>query len=344
LLLEGNQVRVEACATTGADDPAKNHPASAYFQLRFSPAIVNYVLHTGDDLVLVDPEGDPRFAGCCYLTECHPKSVLCIGIRHQGELLGAVYLEHTQLSGIFSDQKLEWLRILTTELGLTVWSGRLGRYRDFVSKFAPAVVSQELDRNPTSPDLAIKNCDASILFADLAGYTRMGELVEPQQLDHLINRSFSRFVDEVNRFGGVVLEVRGDEIFALFQDEDRTKHAWKAVSAALAITREAAKLNAEFSNIPVPILMNIGINSGNVAVGVKAVEASSGPRWRYGASGSVVNIAARVRELARDGSILVTSDSIARGLSDFMFEDIGEHLLKNVMSPVRLYRLIGERR
>ena len=90
-----------------------------------------------------------------------------------------------------------------------------------------------------------------------------------------------------------------------------------------------------------PLMMNMGINSGVASVGLHSVEASSGSRWRYGASGTVVNIAAGVRELARDGNILMSADSVARVSDDFVFEDIGEHSFKNVMRPVRIYRLIS---
>jgi class 3 adenylate cyclase len=293
--------------------------------------------------MLGEAEADPRFANCSYIAKRRPKSVICSGIRHQGQLLGAIYLEHTQLAGVFNEQKLEWLRLLTTELGLTIWGGRLGRYRDYVHRFAPTAVSKELERNPVSPDLAVKDRDVSILFADLASYTRMAELMERRQLDDLIDRAFSRFIDEIHRYGGIVLEFRGDEVFALFEDDDRARHVWKAASTALAIRRAAASLNEDLSDAPLPIVMNIGINSGVASVGLRAVEASSGPHWRYGASGTVVNIAARVRELARDGTILMTSDTVARGLTDFVFEDMGEHSLKNVMSPIHVYRLVGER-
>jgi len=73
------------------------------------------------------------------------------------------------------------------------------------------------------------------------------------------------------------------------------------------------------------------------------VEAASGSRWRYGASGIVVNIAARVRELAQQGAILVSQDSMARIVNDFDFEDLGEHALKNVTKPIRIYRLLATR-
>ena len=182
----------------------------------FSPAIVNYVLHTGDDLLLDAADTDTRFSQCSYVANRRPKSVLCSGIRHQGELLGVIYLEHTQIAGAFNGQKLEWLRLLATEVGLTVWSARLSRYRDYVHKFAPAAVAKEIDANPASPNLAAKDSDVSILFGDLAGYTRMAEQMERRQLDELINRIFSRFIDEIHHYEGTLLEIRGDELFVLF--------------------------------------------------------------------------------------------------------------------------------
>jgi class 3 adenylate cyclase len=207
-----------------------------------------------------------------------------------------------------------------------------------VRKLAPSAVAKEIDANPETPDLAAKDCEVSIMFADLAGYTRLSELMGRQQLSELVNRAFSRFVDEIHRYDGVLLEIGGDE--QLFTDEDPSKHVWKAAQAALAISRAATELQKELSSAH-PLLMNIGINSGIASVGLHAVEASAGARWRYGASGIVVNIAARVRELARDGSILMSEDSVTRVANDFSFEDMGEHSLKNVTRPIRIYRLCG---
>jgi class 3 adenylate cyclase len=342
LIWEGGRLRLEASATVESGGvllfPTQSAEAG---QESYSPAIVNYVLHTGHELMLGEAGTDARFAQCSYMRNRQPKSVLCSAIRHQGELLGVIYLEHTQIAGTFDGQKLEWLRLLSTEVGLAVWSARLSRYREYVHKFAPAAVAKEIDANPVSPNLAAKDTDVSILFGDLAGYTRMAEQLERRQLDEFINRAFSRFTDEIHRHEGVLLEIRGDELFVLFSDEDPSRHVWKAVHAALAISRVAASLKDELSSAYPPLIMNMGINCGVASVGLKAVDAASGSRWRYGASGTVVNVAARVRELARDGSILVSADAASRVSNDFVFEDMGEHSLKNVQNPVHIYRLTG---
>jgi class 3 adenylate cyclase len=342
LVLEGGKLRLKASAAAGDATVKTLASRSSDGQEHFSPAIVNYVMHTGDDVLLAEAETDPRFARCPYIESRGPQSILCCGIRHQGQLLGAVYFEHTKVVGAFNDQKLEWLRILTAEIGLKVWGGKLSRYRDYVHKFAPTKVSKEIDANPGSPDLALRDRDISVLFADLAGYTRMAELMERQALNDLINRAFSRFVDEVHRYDGLLLEITGDELLILFEDENSSRHVWKAARTALAIAKAADSLNAESCGSNPPLIVNMGINSGIASVGLRSIDASSGSAWRYGASGSVVNIAARVREVARDGGILMSGDSAMRVSNEFVLADMGEYVLKNLMKPVHIYRLLGE--
>ncbi len=343
LSLEGGELRHEATAMAASGDVILFPSPPTASLGSFSPAIVNYVIYTGDDLMLDEADTDPRFALCSYIAEQHLKSVICAGIRHRGELLGVIYLEHKHLVGAFNEQKLKWLRILSGELGLAIWGARLGRYRDYVSKFAPTKVFKQIEANPQNPDIQTKDCDVSIMFADLAGYTGLGELLGGRQLAELVNHAFSRFVDEIHRFEGILLETRGDELFVLFEDEDPRKHVWKAAKAALAIRRAATTLNKESAGAHPPLIMNIGINSGVASVGLHTIEASSGAMWHYGASGTVVNIAARLRELAREGSILISAGSIERLSNSFLVEDMENHSLKNIKGRVRIYRLVEER-
>jgi hypothetical protein len=69
-----------------------------------------------------------------------------------------------------------------------------------------------------------------------------------------MNRIFSRFVDEIHRYEGTLVEIR-DELFVLFADEDRSKHVWKAASAALAISRATVSLKEELSGVHLPIIL-----------------------------------------------------------------------------------------
>ena len=96
------------------------------------------------------------------------------------------------------------------------------------------------------------------------------------------------------------------------------------------------------------------ISSNGKSLGTRATDSSlmrstqlrlySGSRWHYGASGSVVNVAARLRELAREGSILISAVSLEKISKDFVVEDMGNHSLKNIKNTVHVYRLMDELR
>ncbi len=192
------------------------------------------------------------------------RSVMCTAIVKQSELVeDSIYLESTRNGTSFDAGKLQWVRILGSELGLTIWTDRLRRYREYLHRFAPQLAAQRIDADPNRPDLAAREKDVSIMFADLAGYTLMYESMDRRQTDDLVNRTFSEFIDEIHRCHGVVLDVRGDELLVLFEADEPEEHARHAAAAALSIRRASAQLNESRIDDRSMITVNIdSINSG----------------------------------------------------------------------------------
>jgi class 3 adenylate cyclase len=336
----GGEHRVEASALAQGAEP-ESHPVAGHPDT-FSPSIVNYVVHAGSDLIIDNAHLDARFARCSYLVRHKPKSIMCAAIMKQSELLGAIYLEHSRLVTAFDRSKLQWLRILASEVGFAMWANRLDRYREYIHRFTPILAAQEIDADPDDPDLAVREKDVSILFADLAGYTKMYESMSRHETDHFVNRAFSEFIEEIHRYHGVVLDIRGDELLVLFQETDHGGHARNAVKAALSIARAAAYLNDDRSADEPSITVNMAINSGQAAVGLQPIEIMAGARWRYDVTGMTVNVAARIREMAKDGHILISATTAERLDDRFDCEYMGEYSMKNVSVPVGVFRLLGE--
>ena len=329
--------RVEAAAIADGVWRSPEQRAQA-----FSSAIINYVVHAGSDVIVDNPHLDARFSQCEYLARCQPKAVMCSAIVKQSELLGVMYLEHGRLVQAFDRNKLQWLRIFGSEVGLTLWADRLNRYREYIHRFTPVPAAQEIDANPDNPDLAVREKDVSILFADLAGYTKMHELMGHNEADHLVNRAFSEFVEEIHLCHGVVIGIRGDELLVLFQDNQHGGHAFNAATAGMSIARAATRLTRDRSADQPPITVNMAINSGPAAIGLQPIEFGTGARWRYDATGTTVNIAARIRELSRDGQILVSAATLELLDSKFDYQDMGQHSLKNLSIPVHVFRLLDK--
>ncbi|MGF1491817.1 MAG: AAA family ATPase [Microcoleaceae cyanobacterium] len=83
-------------------------------------SIVNYVARTEETLVIQDASEDATFAADTYVIQEQPKSVLCMPIRHQGKLIGIIYLENNLVSGAFTEDRLELLKLLTAQVAISL--------------------------------------------------------------------------------------------------------------------------------------------------------------------------------------------------------------------------------
>lgn len=134
---------------------------------------------------------------------------------------------------------------------------------------------------------------ATVLFADLVGFTALSEQLDPEQVKGLVDRCFKRLAADIEAFGGRVDKVVGDAIVALFgapvaHEDD----AERAVRAGLRMQETIRDLD-ETAQI------RVGINTGEVLVG-----AVQGGR-EYTAMGDVVNTASRLQVAADPGMVLV---------------------------------------
>jgi len=208
-----------------------------------------------------------------------------------------------------------------------------------LSKFVPQSVTKLIQANPEAPDLAKHDRDVSVLFLDVAGYTRMSEKVAAEQMNFLIESYFSSFLDDIHRNRGDINETAGDGLMIIFQHEDNRQNALDAVSTALSIQGKVRRINQNNQGRFEPVAVNIGINSGVCSVGSTCFEGVSGTRWTFTASGPVTNTAARIGALATDGRVLVGEETRQRVKDDFQLMDFGQHSLKNVSQPVQVWEV-----
>jgi len=206
-----------------------------------------------------------------------------------------------------------------------------------LSKFVPRTVQRLIEQAPDAPALAKRETDVSVLFVDIAGYTRLAGRLDAATVDRLVERYFGAFLDEILRNGGDVNETAGDGLMVIFQDGDPRRHARAAVTTALALLRRAREINAA-EPLDEPIVLHVGVNSGRAAVGATKIEGTAGTRWTYTASGPVTNVAARLAALG-DDAIHLGAATTARLPSTIGLEDLGDVALRNVEAPVRVFRL-----
>ena len=210
-----------------------------------------------------------------------------------------------------------------------------------LSKFVPESVKTLLEKNPDARELEKREADVSVLFLDVEGYTRLSEQLPPQRLNRMIQDYFSAFLEIIRANHGDVNETAGDGLMVIFQSEgSRTQHAVNAAGAAFQLLGTVQALNQEFTGIYPSVSIHVGINSGPALVGATKLDAVGGGRWTFTASGPTTNLAARVAGLTKGGEVKVGPGTAERIKGRYVLEDTGEHQLKNVSQPVRVYRLV----
>jgi class 3 adenylate cyclase len=219
-----------------------------------------------------------------------------------------------------------------------------------LSKFVPDAVKELLERDPSATSLEKRSEEVSVLFLDIAGYTRLSEQLEAKRLNQLVQTYFSSFLEIIRRHHGDVNETAGDGLMVIFQRLRRGEtnvvtggeedHALNATRAAFAIRQKTAALNEEYAGVFPSIALHMGINTGPALVGATKLGGAGSQRWTFTATGPTTNIAARFAGAAEGGDIVVgqvTADRIA-GL--FVLEALGEKHFKNVSQPLAVYRVI----
>lgn len=215
----------------------------------------------------------------------------------------------------------------------------MDRILEHLRPFVPSTVQKMVEKNPESPDLEKKDVDVTILFLDVAGYTRISEAHEREKVSFIIEKYFSSFLDIIYAHGGDINETAGDGLMVIFQGPPQ-ETAFNAVRAALDIRDKAREINDELKNRFPPVQINMGINSGIAAVGMSRFTGSLGTRMTFTASGPVTNLAARIASSAKEGDVLIGPETAGRVEKHIRLFDKGAMRFKNVGNPVQVYRLV----
>jgi class 3 adenylate cyclase/tetratricopeptide (TPR) repeat protein len=148
--------------------------------------------------------------------------------------------------------------------------------------------------------MAVSRRTVTVVFADVADSTPLGERLDPESLRHVMNRYFDAMGAVLESHGGTLEKFIGDAVMAVFGiPELHEDDALRAVRAATELRVALAGLNEELEReAGVRIGIRVGVNTGEVVAG----DGTGGQRL---VTGDAVNMAKRLEESARTGEILV---------------------------------------
>jgi len=179
----------------------------------------------------------------------------------------------------------------------------------------------------------------TVLFADLKGSMELLADRDPEEARQLLDPVLTRMLDAVHRYEGTVNQVMGDGIMALFgapiAHED---HAVRACYAALHMQETVTRYGDEMQRLHgVPVQIRVGLHSG--AVVVRGIDSSL--HMDYTAVGQTVHLAARLEQMARPGSVLLTTETLQLAAESLQVKRLGPCAVKGLAAPVEVAELVG---
>jgi adenylate cyclase len=209
----------------------------------------------------------------------------------------------------------------------------------FEQFFTPELARQ-LALEPTL--LHGKEADATLLFCDLRGFSRISERIGPEGTNKLMSAIFDALSKCVQDQSGGLVDYLGDGMLAMWgAPGHQPDHAKRCVIAAQKMQMQIPLINEKWGKqIGESIALGIGINSGKTWVG----NTGSSIKFKYGPLGPSVNLASRVEGLTKYlRSYLLITGATKKLLDDsFLTRRVCKTTVVNVVEPVDIYEVFVE--
>jgi adenylate cyclase len=208
------------------------------------------------------------------------------------------------------------------------------RSEALLANILPASIAERL-KDPARNIIADKYEEASVLFADIAGFTERASDMPPDQLIVFLDKLYGDFDALVDKHGLEKIKVSGDSYMVVSGvPHPRADHV-EALAALSLDMAEVARVLKDSHGDPLP--MRIGLACGPVVAGVVGSR-----RFFYDVWGDAVNVASRMESTDSVGRIQVPEDVYLRLKDDFVLQKRGDIEIKG-KGRMRTWYLIGRK-
>jgi class 3 adenylate cyclase len=321
-------------------------------------SVLNYVLRSKANVVLSDAMASTRFEQDPYISRTQMRSILCAPMIRQGQLLGAIYLENSLVTGAFTLARIETLRALAAQAAIAIENASLYENLEdkvrqrteelevrnrFIKQTFGRYLSQDIVDNLLEDHSGLKlggeQRKVTIMMADLRGFTSLSSRLSPPQVVSILNTYLSEMTEVIMSYQGTIDEFLGDAMLTIFGAPIlREDDAERAVACAVAMQQRMEEVNRtlEGQNLP-RVEMGIGVCTGIVVVG----NIGSEKRAKYGVVGTAVNLAGRIESFTTGGQILIAETTRNEIGVELRVDAEIEMEAKGVREPVRILDIGG---
>ncbi len=286
------------------------------------------------------------------------RSVAAVPLINGDEGVGCIFLYRREVSPFSDDDialvqsfaaqaviaienvhQFKALETLNAELGDRVEEQvgeieRMGKLKQFLpSAVADTVVSAGSEKMLSSHRALL-----GVLFCDIRGFTAFCETAEPEETIEVLQTYHEEMGKLIEAHGAGVDHRMGDGIMVLFNDPlPCDDPAGDALRLALAMRVRMEELCAGWKRLGHRLGFGVGISLGYATVGMVGF----GGRYDYTASGTAVNLAARLCDQAQDQEILLSQRAATATEEHAELEPAGDVMLKGFHAPVSIFRVVA---
>jgi adenylate cyclase len=277
--------------------------------LIISQSIIAKVMQNGSPVLLADAQSDPSFSASQSIVRSGIRSGMCAPLGTRERRFGLLYVDNASRRAMFTPEDLNVFTVIAMQAGLAIDHVRS---RNEIARQALKLATLERFLSPQvagkvlaeAGDLQLggERQRATLLFADIRGFTALAETTPPESVVTILNGFFGRMTDVIFKFDGTIDKYLGDGLMCLFGAPfAHWDDALSAVRAASQMQEALAEFNLAGDHAP--LQMGIGIHSGDVIIGYMG----TARRMDYTAIGDTVNVAARLTAEAAPEQILISS-------------------------------------
>ncbi len=158
----GDELRIEAEATTGGDDVIVYQRDASFTAAALPESLIRYVMRTRESVILNDASGPNPFSADTFIVQHHARSILCLPLINQARLTGVLYLENNLTPRVFTPDRIAVLKVLASQAAISLENTRL--YRDLENR--EAKIRRLVDANIMG--IVICNLEGTIVGANEA--------------------------------------------------------------------------------------------------------------------------------------------------------------------------------
>ncbi len=269
-----------------------------------------------------------------------------------GVLAGFILLTFGLSFYLFLHLNLWWPPVLLSGALVVVYAGNIfahywieSREKRWLRQAFGQYVSESLVdtiiNNPERLQLGGEEVEATVLFADLVGFSSMAENTAPKEMIRLLNEYFSTMTEIILARQGTVDKFIGDAIMAFWGAPlPLADHAVLACRAALEMQAALRPLQESWESQGFPhIAARVGLHTGPVVAG----NIGSKKRFNYTVMGDTVNLAARLEQANKFyGTEIMLSEATYRRLGNtFLVRELDLVQVQGRAQPVTVYELLG---